>query len=322
MASVVDRSSATAFSVEQAARRYLTVASQRLLGKATALGLDRPRPEAPADSLALTGEEPPWLPHYHNFIRHGEAFLQAGRQRMIEATQAHERSVGDDRRRRERREQARVSAYETLKSIRLMVAGALGPGAVEELLGIIGRTPQNVMPLLSRLAHAVRKLEQADRSQFPPLRIDGVADLSWDGMLARLRAEHDELLEATNAVGEDGRDFDVTLLAKQDAIDEFTQLYIGWARVLEGLLLVGGLPNLADKLRPTIPRRPGSGEGGDELPLPEEPLPEEPSPEEPLPLPGPEDPEGPPGPEDAPTARAGEPPRPRLVPPNGGGGAA
>lgn len=319
MSLLVDRRSATSSSVEQAARRYRAVATEGLLREAAAFGLDLPRPEPGSGTASL--DDPPWQPDFQNFIRFTEAQLREARNHMIEATEAHDRAVGDDRRRRDRREVARVAAYDTLVAVRTMLTGALGPAAPEEILGIVGTTPSNVTPLLSRLAHTIGKLEKADRNQFPPLRVPGV-ELSWDGLLARLREVHDELLAATNAIGEDGRDFDVTLLSKQAAIAKFNRIYVGWTRAFEGLLLAADLPDLARKLRPTVARRPGAGEGGDELPLPEEPLPEEPSPEEPVPLPGPEDPEGPPVPEDAPTARAGEPPRPRLVPPNGGGGAA
>ena len=282
MTARVRQDNLTAQEVQTAARKYRAEAVEGLLSDAQTFGLDRPRPEATTDAFALTDDEPPYQPDFHNLIRYLEDYLEAARVRMVAADKAHQAEVDDDLRRRARKDLAKQEAYSTLVTVRGVLKNALGEKGVIEVLGVAGTTPQGVPSLLEALDHAITRLEQANTASLPPIRMPGMA-MTWEELLQSLRDVYTELVESVRDVREDGRATDLTLRRREAAKLKFRHVYVGCARVLDGLLTAASMGDLALKVRPTVARRPGSEEDGEgELPLPDEPLP---VPEEPLPFP-------------------------------------
>lgn len=233
-----------------------------------------------AEAVVATGEinaqaiEDAFTKRYREFLRKGETMpdmamavhlslrrLQASTTRLVAADEAHEAELRDDAEPRKQRDAAAQALRTRLVEVRGGFEGIYGSATVRDA-GFSGETPYDPV-ILSRLAQACIKAIPA--LKLPRPRID-VSPPDLKKLAGELKALDDELNKHLKAVKREEGEAAVTLLAKNRATDEQDTDFVAAATVLEGLLIVAGKPELADRVRP--PKRQAGagakeGEGAD-----------------------------------------------------------
>ncbi len=176
--------------------------------------------------------------------------LEAARDGMVAADEAHERELADDPAERDARDAAAMALGSRLVELRELVAGLFGAATARELFA--QETPRDPV-VLSRFAGEVAS--QLAGAKLPPSRLRGVV-LDTGSLADELRGLRATLNARLEAVARETREAQVTLEAKNRAIAEYDRVFRSVATVLSGLLDLAGHAELAKKVRPSS-RRPG-----------------------------------------------------------------
>lgn len=211
---------------------------------------------------------------YHEHLRKGESMpsistlvhlllrrLQASTEHLVAADETHEAELRDDVEPRKLRDAASQALRTRIVEVRGGLEGIYGAATAREA-GFIGETPYDPV-LLSRLAQT--SIKALPRLKLPKPRLDvGPPDLTK--LAAELKKLDDELNKHLKTVKREEGEAAVTLLAKTQAMTEHDTDFAAAASLLEGLLIVAGKPELADRVRPPKREKPGAaveeGSGG------------------------------------------------------------
>ncbi|MEM9457557.1 MAG: hypothetical protein AAGF11_25485 [Myxococcota bacterium] len=177
--------------------------------------------------------------------------LESATGRMDQADAAHEAELADDASPRRARDESSDALANALVELRAAVNVLYG-SAVVATLGYTGETPREPTTVATL---AARVLEQ-----LPPLSeaIPVTPGLAFDptAMVELITGQLDALRPALQAVAREAREAEQTLLAKQAAITDYDATFRAVATTLEGLFVLAGATELADRVRPSR-RRPG-----------------------------------------------------------------
>lgn len=171
--------------------------------------------------------------------------------RLVEADEAHGTELADDAAPRAEREAAAGDVYALLIDLRTSVRAALGDAAAAEL-GFSGVTPPDplALALLGKAVLARLPGLRGRPSRSRGLTFDAAAvEQALAAPLARLNA-------AIEATAREAKEAEVTLTAKQRAIDTYDRTFAGAAAVMTALFQVAGEDELAARVRPSV-SRPG-----------------------------------------------------------------
>lgn len=222
------------------------------------------------------GEAPPDVTQLQELC---SRLLERHRKEIVEADEAHLAETRDDPLPRIRRDAAAAALVERLTLIRDNVGVIVGPVEGAALLGIDGPMDRDPVVLARKTRRALDVI-QAEDLEMPPSRLEGIVvdPRPW---VAGLEGPLQELESALKEVTRSRRTSESTLIAKQEALEEYDRVFLRVARLQEALFRVAGLDRLADRVRPSK-RRPGQtvneAEGGtSEEPVPSEPATEGPS---------------------------------------------
>jgi hypothetical protein len=200
-----------------------------------------------------TGE--PLVPDWETLQLFIAAKLEEERARLTAASEAHDRELHDDPRKREERDEAFRTAYESLVRVRRALEIAVGKSKAYALLGVRGRTPERPQTLLFRMRSAVHGLREVNRRpdvhDFPGLELD------WEALADGLEKDALALDAVLSREGWDRRSADLALIKKDRVQASVNDTYVGFAKMLEGMYIACGQRGLAERLRPTAsPKKP------------------------------------------------------------------
>ncbi len=199
--------------------------------------------------------------------RYGDALIAA------DETQAAE--LADDGGYRARRETCIQELRNYLGSLRDLIARNYS-AEVAIAYGLAVALPEDAQLLLNTTKNAAKLLRSRPLTELPrnkSLKLDPIAAAD------DLDAHHVALAKSLDDVEREKREGQVTLSAKDAQIARWPVVYSGTADAAAALFVLGGRPELAEKVRPTARRRAGTPEaedtttpaGGDTPVPPEEP---------------------------------------------------
>lgn len=271
----VIRSQKAAEAVVIAAETNLSTVTEDLQRRLSALGIDpgiqpEQAPQEPStgstDGPVTAQVSEPGL-DVAALQRFAARAISRARDRLIEADDRLDQERHGDEEPRLRRDEATARLYDELVRTRRSLSEAVGSGAATRIFGIRGVTPRDPVVLLRVVRRMIPQLEDP-ATHFPDLQVDGMAQ-DWPELAAGLRSEMEPLAQAVREVNEERRKAELALVARDEALQEFRDVYIGFTRILDGVYVASGNRDLARRLRPTVPK--GSvleeaDEDGDGLP--------------------------------------------------------
>lgn len=266
----VIRSEKAAEAVVVAAQTNLSTVTEDLQRRLSTLGIDPGIPTPTTDEgveIAPAVEAPVQRLDVEALQRFAAEAISRARDRLVAADDRLDAERHGDVQPRLRRDQATAALYEELVRTRRSLTEAVGPEEAVRIFGVEGRTPQDPVVLLRVIRRMIPQLEDP-ATHFPDLKVDGMAQ-DWPTLAAGLRREMEPLEEALQQVNRERRRAELALVARDQALEEFRDVYVGFTRILDGVYVASGNRDLARRLRPTVPR--GSvlqevDEDGDGLP--------------------------------------------------------
>ena len=196
------------------------------------------------------GEEMPDIPLFFSLIgrRMGDF-----RTAMVDTAEAHANELANDDEYRKMRDEAVAGLTTDYVAIRTTFYQTFGP---ELTLAIgfesnVAREPAAIELQVDRL---MTNLSDPGL-ELPEPRFDGVT-LAPEALVEVFRPNLDTLKTARAALDQEVRKSALTLLAKNQAVEIYDREFLVLSRCLEAAFVLGGEPNLAKRVRPSV-RRPG-----------------------------------------------------------------
>lgn len=190
-------------------------------------------------------------------------FLASKSMALDAADSAHEAEISDDAAPRAERDAAEAELRETTSEFRNAISAKYGDVGLRTL-GIHEGPPSNTLPLLkygrdfhAALIDATRVLTGSARRGVQLDRAQMADELS--PAVARLD-------RALQAVSREASELNVTQAAKNLAVDENDDAFTSVAKTAEGLLMLAGRKDLAERVRPSR-RRAGVVEAEEPAPV-------------------------------------------------------
>lgn len=192
--------------------------------------------------------------------------IEGDAQALEAAMQAHRDELDDDGAVREARDAQAQSVYEQLIELRSLLDGVYGRPALVALgqTGALTRRPDR---LLIEADTVVRKAEQI----LPGLEGRLGSQVDPARIVAPLQAAAEGLRQALDAVRQELREADATLLARNAAMEKYDATFSRGATALSALFRLADLDEYARRVRPSG-RRPGRTADADDVADPEETL--------------------------------------------------
>ncbi len=196
------------------------------------------------------GEEIPDIPLFFTLIgrRMGDF-----RSVMVDTARAHADELANDDGFREMRDKAMSALTGDYVAIRTTFYQAFGP-ELALAIGFERNVVRDPAALELQVDRLVTNLSDPEL-ELPEPRFDGVT-LSPPALVEVFRPNLGKLREARAALDQEVRKSDVTLVAKKDAVDAYDREFLMLSRCLEASFVLGGEPELAKRVRPSL-RRPG-----------------------------------------------------------------
>lgn len=236
--SVVDRENA-ARAIISAAETHAATISQAFKDRFGAYATDAEKNNLPDLGLAVTL---------------AARALAARRDDVIAKSQAHEKELSDDDTPRKERDAATAALVSLLVAIRGSIDNVYGaPGL--KVLALEGRTPTDPKPVLDHARKVLGRL-QDEGLVWPPATHDGVT-IDKSVWIAKLAPLVEKLDTALQKVATEEREAQVTLSAKNKALQEFDAVLDPAGDLIATGLDLIGLDELAEKVWPKTRRSRG-----------------------------------------------------------------
>jgi len=178
---------------------------------------------------------------------------------LIAADDAHAAELADDGGHRAKREARLQELRNYFASLRDIVARNYG-AEVAVAYGLVGASSDDAQVLLNTTKNAANLLRSrplTEASHIKSLKLDPLA------VADDLDAHHAALSESLDDIEREKREAQITLSAKDAQIARWPVVYSGTADAAAALFVLGGRPELAEKVRPTARRRAGTPEADD-----------------------------------------------------------
>ncbi len=211
--------------------------------------------------------------------------LRTAHQGMVAANTVHLGQLAQIVALQERRSSLTEGLFGRFLKARHGLEGLFGTRQGFPMLAVAGETPRDPRGLVNQVRETVDFL-QKPKVELPPLDLDGF-QIDLSATATQLKGEADELDQVLAELDRARKDAEVSRQAKNDAIDQFDDVFLWVGRALESYFHLAGMHELAERVRPST-RRPGrraadEGSGSDPEPDSSEEAPES-SPEEPEPV--------------------------------------
>lgn len=183
-------------------------------------------------------------------------FLASKSTALEDADRAHEAEISDDAAPRAERDSAEVELRETTVEFRDAIGAKYGEVGLRTL-GVYEAAPSHALPL----THYVRDFHAAlidDRRALTGSVRRGV-HIDRAAMAAELLPLLERLEGALRVVAQEAAELHITKTAKDRAFEENDRTFTAVANATQGLLMLAGRKDLAERVRPSR-RRPGTVE--------------------------------------------------------------
>jgi hypothetical protein len=217
--------------------------------EAAALGHAGRTGDAVARAFAPFTEEGEAFPDLEYLQRLCARALAHHQRELVLKDEAHLAELSDGAGARDRRDRAAAALLGLLVTLRATCRGAFGWRNADRLLGLGGAMTRDPV-VLARKGHRVLEVLRSEAFQLPPPRLPGLL-LDVSGWGTQLEEPLLELEAALDEVARDRRRAETTLVAKQEAMADYDRFFRQVSRLLEDLCRLGGLDDLADRLRPS-----------------------------------------------------------------------
>jgi len=181
---------------------------------------------------------------------------------MMEADQAHETELGDDKAPREQRDRAAEELGAIIADLRDALLVTYGPAPVHRF-GLDGKLPTDPSVMAALGSSVLARIESGEVKLEAPRRKKGLA-IDLGAFAHEIRTHLPTLQKALADVAREEKEANATLHAKQAAVAEHDDAFTTGADFLSATFAMAGLHDLARKVRPSR-RHPGRiDEPGDE----------------------------------------------------------
>ncbi|HRI64079.1 MAG TPA: hypothetical protein PK156_07570 [Polyangium sp.] len=224
----------------------------------TALHVHGPEIVADLEKLLFPNGTPPNL-DTQGFLAALENVLIRYRDELVAADAAHVAELADDGGYRAKREASIQELRNYLSSLRDVIVRNYN-AEVATAYNLSGPLTEDAQALLNTAQNAARLLRSRPLTEVPRNK-----SLKLDPILAAedLEAHSAALQQSLNDVEREKREAQMTLSAKEVQIARWPVVYSGTADATAALFVLGGRPELAEKVRPTARRRAGTPEAED-----------------------------------------------------------
>ena len=202
--------------------------------------------------LLAEGEILPDIPLLANLV---VRFVESRLDRLIAADKANIDARANLLEPRLERDQASGLTSANLFGIRDICRGLYGRKLTARIIPDDRRIPQRPQALLHEAEHVLERLQDPDLA-LPERKLFGVT-VDAGELVKNFEPSVAELRSALDEVDEKNREAQITQAAKDKAMAEFNAGFSAAIRLLESLAEIAGVPELADKVRPTRRRRSG-----------------------------------------------------------------
>jgi hypothetical protein len=177
--------------------------------------------------------------------------LQTARNDMVTADENHERELADDDEPRNSRDETVLALNDYLVEAREIALGLFGPKPLQKLgfTATVSRDPIVLHRYAGEISSSLRS------TTMPTPRVKG-AQWNASQVADEIDSYRDKLVSQLESVARENREAQLTLDAKNRAIDAYDSVFSGVASGLCGMLELAGKHELALKVRPS-PRKPG-----------------------------------------------------------------
>jgi hypothetical protein len=163
--------------------------------------------------------------------------------------------LADDDEHRDQRDEIVEQLRGELFEGRDAIERGFGEGAASAY-GLDGTPPRQPDSLLAYAENAINLLQQTPKSDTD---VFGIA-IDTNKVAGRLEQSHAKLEAALDQLDEETRKAHTARVARDEAVDEWTEVFRGTARVLSGMYLLAGRKDLAERVRPRVRRSSGATE--------------------------------------------------------------
>lgn len=167
------------------------------------------------------------------------------------AENAYTQEQADDPPARKRRDEANQELAQRWSDVRNQLSRRFGPTTLREY-GLEGDQPSTPDALAKQAANAAKLLRAT-----PRIHTSRLGDFSTLAAADHLDEAQAELAASLDAVTTETKELQHSLGLRDAAATNWTNVYQASATLLEGLLRLGGRPDLAERVRPTARRAIG-----------------------------------------------------------------
>jgi hypothetical protein len=150
-------------------------------------------------------------------------------------------------------EEVLISEAAEVSWFRNALNSLFGPGGGISVAGLEGPTAREPEALLAQIDLIVDRLQEPEAEIGPP-DLPGFA-MSPETFLAALGPDHEELRTVVDGLNDENRKSNHTLIAKDEASDEYDRLFNAIAGALQAFYVLAGMDELARRVRPSSRRR-------------------------------------------------------------------
>lgn len=177
--------------------------------------------------------------------------LEEARIRLVAADSALEKEVGEDNGVRDARDEVVVVARAGAVELREIIVGLFGKAVADAIFG--GEVPKDPVQLQRFATEAAARMRAAS---WGTPRVKG-AQLDPAEVATGLEQSSKQIGETVAAVADEVRETQVAREARNREMDAYDETFTAVATIFEGLFLLAGQRELADRVRPSR-RRPGT----------------------------------------------------------------
>ena len=178
--------------------------------------------------------------------------LAAARQHLVATAARHLEQVDGDTKARNRRDELNARLETKGRRLRDVLDGLHGDGGSKQIAGLDRRTAQEPVALLAQTERIIERFSTLGAAAGEP-ELAGFT-MDPDAVVADLEPDYKALSEIVQELTRQKRRFDATLIAKDEAQEEYDRIFRAVASTLAAFYILAGHDELARRVIPSTRR--------------------------------------------------------------------